>query len=110
MPENTFDIIGWIEYGFELLKNIISAVFQDVVEVLSDFGYWLLDETLGIFDWAIGLVSSAFPDIGDAPNWWAGLSQDILNTCGYIHIDTGIGIVIGALVVRLILNFIPFIG
>ncbi|QPJ62843.1 MAG: DUF2523 domain-containing protein [Candidatus Nitronauta litoralis] len=110
MPENTFDIVGWIQYAFELFKNIIYAVFNDLVEVLNDFAFFILEQMLGVFDWAIGLVSSSFPDIGDAPNWWAGLSQELLNLAGYIHIDTGLGIVIGALIIRLILNFIPFIG
>lgn len=110
-PDNVFDVVGWINYFFEVLKNIISAVFVDVWEVFKDFGLFVFDEILKIFDWVVAdLISPLMPDLSGAPSWWAGLGSDLLNLAGYVNIDTALGLVIAALTIRLILNFIPFIG
>lgn len=109
-PDNVLDIGGWINYLLEKIKNIITVVFEDVVEMFKDIAFWVWDGVLDVTDFFIGVISAQFPDLGSAPSWWSSLGGDLTGLLGYLQFDVALGLIISALLIRLVLNFIPFIG
>jgi hypothetical protein len=104
-----FDVQGWLDYLIDSLINIADAIFDGLWNFLGDFILFGVDALLDVIDWAIGLISSMLPTL-NVPAWWNQVGGDVLGILGYINVDTGLQIIVAALLIRLVLNFIPFIG
>ncbi len=104
-----FDILGWFNYLLDSIKNIIWNVLVDLVEIVRDLFYWVFDLMLGFGDVMLSWVSS-FVSFPSSIALWAGLPPDIVALASNVQLDTALSIIISALVVRFVLNFIPLVG
>ena len=104
-----FDVLGWLNFLIVSIINIVQAAYDAAWNLLGDFLLYSLDSYLNIVDWAVDLVSSIMPVI-DAPQLWSAINADVMGLLGYIGFGTAIEMVVGALTIRFIMNFIPFVG
>ncbi|MBC8283225.1 MAG: DUF2523 domain-containing protein [Nitrospinae bacterium] len=104
-----FDVQGWLNYLIDGIVNIVETIFDGLWNIFGEILLFIVDAFLDVVDWVISLISSMLPTL-NIPTWWGQIGADALGILGYIQVDTGIGIVVAALLIRLILNFIPFIG
>lgn len=105
-----FDVLGWLNYLLDSAKNIIYAVFLSLFDLFMDFVFYIWDSILSFGEYIIASVTSLLPDMSGVTSQWSHLPANALALLAYCSVDTAIGILISALIVRLILNFIPFIG
>lgn len=105
-----FDVLGWLNYLLDSAKNIIYAVFLALFTFFKDIVFYIWDSALSFGEYIITTVTSLMPDISGMNAQWGNIPANALALLGYCSVDTAIGIIISALIVRLILNFIPFIG
>lgn len=97
----------WIQYILDSIKNFFTSLVLDIVEILYDVVMWIWDQLLSIID---GLLNSFDMPVIDTQSWWGGIPSDILQLAGYCNFDDGLLMIVAALLIRLILNFVPFVG
>jgi hypothetical protein len=105
-----FDVLGWLNYLLDSAKNIIYAVFISLFNLFKDFMFYIWDSVLSFGEYVITAVTSMLPDMSGVSSQWASVPANAIALLGYCSVDTAIGIIISALIVRLVLNFIPLIG
>ena len=98
---------AWFDYLIDTIVNIVAHVILDIREIFWDFFFLILQKILDFAGWLNSYVVSRLPAF-DASTYWASVSVDALNLLRYFHFGQLITILIGAVVTRFILNFIPF--
>ncbi len=97
----------WIVVQFETLINAIYNIYVSIKNVLFDIPPWILDQVLSI---ASGLLSSilAMLEPVDLSQYLTGLPDEVAWTLSQIGIPQCLGIIGTAIVVRLLLQLVPF--
>ena len=102
-----FDVLGWLNYLLDSLKNIVWGMFDSILNVFKDFFFWLLDS---ILSFGVGLLGSLpMPDFTMISGMWGLLPSGTLWMIQAVGLDIAAGMFISAVIVRLILMLVPFI-
>ena len=97
------DVIKFFNDLFKFLIDLVAQIFIDLWELLTDFFLWVFDQILLLVETIIYLI-----EIPEYPNYWVGLTDDLLNMLGLIGLAEGLTIIASAIVLRLTLQLIPF--
>lgn len=101
VPDFIARLANWL---LALLKNL----FDSLVLLLKDLGAWTLDV---VFD-LIGLAMEGLDSVMEAnpfQGWWNGLPTEVTGMANAIGLPEAMGAIIAALVVRFLLQLIPFV-
>jgi hypothetical protein len=97
------DIFAYISGLVTYAISVITQAFQDLLTMLKDVFLWLLDKVLELIEVILGTLPAV-----DIPNFWGLLPIQAVNIAGLIGIGQAIGIIIAALIIRFLLQLIPF--
>lgn len=84
---------------------VIKRVFLDMFAFVQDCFCWLLDGLLGIAIGALDAIEIPF----DPSTYYALIPADLASVLGYVGIPQALSIIVSALVVRFLLQTIPFV-
>ncbi|RQO83722.1 DUF2523 family protein [Acidovorax sp. FJL06] len=91
-------VVGWF-------SDLAVAIFKALWDMFTDLFCWCLDKLMTlVVSAANGLDLSGLT--GFAPS--SGLPEEIINVMQLCGVGTAVGIIISAIVLRLILQLIPF--
>ena len=94
------DIVQWF-------SDLAVEVFKAAWDFLKDGICWCFEQVLGV---AVSAANSI--DVSGMQDWgqsWGTLPGDILNVMGLLGVGTASGIIITAVLIRLLLQLIPFV-
>jgi len=100
LKQRLVDIIQWF-------SDIFVAIFKSLWDMIKDAFCWILEQLLGIVTSALNSL-----DVSGLSNYatsWSGLPSEILNVMGLLGFGTAAGIITAAVVIRFILQLIPFV-
>ncbi|MGH9875011.1 MAG: DUF2523 family protein [Pyrinomonadaceae bacterium] len=92
--------------GFaEWLLSVIAEVFKSFWLMLTDSVCWLFEGLLGVATGALDAIDTPF----DPATYYGLIPPEVGNMLGVIGVPQGISIIVSALVVRFVLQTIPFV-
>lgn len=95
-------LVKVVEWFWDLLKDCIEAFWDFCVDVIC----YLFDKTLQV---AVDLAGSLDVSSLNIPAAWTALPADVLNILGLCGFGQCMGIIAGAIMIRLTLQLIPFV-
>ncbi len=95
-------ITDWAKW----LLDVIIQIFVDLFELLTDVIYGVIHSIL-LF--AVSMLSTLPAPSYDLSSLISGLPAEMLNVAGLIGAGEALGIIIAALMVRFVLQMIPFV-
>lgn len=107
---------GFIYYALQLFQLIgvkvgfFAALLKDFLTLLKDLFFWVMKTGLDLILWVLDFFASFFDSLPSFSQYIGALPPELINMLGLIRIPEAIGIVIGALIIRTVLRFIPIIG
>jgi len=87
------------------LLAVVLQIFQDLWNMVTDVVIWAFDSVLGIASSALAAISVPF----DPQIYYAMIPAEVAQLMGYIGVPQAIAMIVAALVVRFILQTIPFV-
>lgn len=96
-------IVGLADWLLGLVKDIFTAIWDMLVDAVC----YVFDEVL---DFVVGMASSL--DVGafsGSLGAWSSLPSEVLNVLGLIGLGDCFVIISAAIVIRLVLQLIPFV-
>lgn len=101
-------ILGKITGLAAWLIGLVKAAFLAVFDLAKDAVCWALDGFMGVAVGAANLLDvSALSSY--ASGMWSGLPGEVLNVLGLIGLGTALQIIGAALVIRFVLQTVPFV-
>ncbi len=97
----------WFDYAIDSIVNIFAHLILDLREIFWDFFFVIFQKVLDFAGWLNSYVVGLLPTF-DASTHWASVPASVIQLLNYMHFGQCLTIVIGALVARFTLNFIPF--
>lgn len=97
----------WIVVQFETIINVLYNLYVSIRDVLFDIPPWILDQMLTIATRLLTGVLSLLEPV-DLGQYLTGLPSEVSWTLSMIGLPQCIGIISSAIVVRLLLQLIPF--
>lgn len=97
----------WIAVQFETIINVLYNLYVSIRDVLFDIPPWILDQMLSIATSLLTGVLSLLEPV-DLGQYLTGLPSEVSWTLSMIGLPQCIGIISSAIVVRLLLQLIPF--
>lgn len=97
----------WIVVQFETIINVLYNLYVSIRDVLFDIPPWILDQVLIIATSLLKGVLSILEPV-DLGQYLTGLPSEVSWTLSMIGLPQCIGIISTAIVVRLLLQLIPF--
>ena len=104
-----FDVLGWLNYLLDSFKNIVFGIFESFWYFVKDCFFWLIDQFFTFGDYVFTQITSMFPEIGHISSSWGSLPGELLWVLSASGVDTAIGMIVSAMAIRFVLNFIPFV-
>jgi hypothetical protein len=106
-------LTGFFICSFQWFLSVIQAVFATVVLVIQDTVCWILDQVLGLVVFIINGVTSGWNlsnySLSAYISSISGVSPELLSLAAAIGFNDGLTIVLAALVIRFLLQIIPFV-
>lgn len=96
----------WIVDVAVWLLDLIKSLFEVVWKLLTDVVCWCFDKFLGL---AVSILGSF--DTSALGSWSSAagsLGSEILNILGLLGVHYALGIILSAIVIRILLQLIPF--
>lgn len=97
----------WIVVQFETIINVLYNLYVSIRDVLFDIPPWILDQMLTIATRLLTGVLSLLEPV-DLGQYLTGLPSEVSWTLSMIGLPQCVGIISSAIVVRLLLQLIPF--
>lgn len=98
LKQKLVDIIQWF-------ADMFVAVFVAAWDIFRDLFAWVFEQLLDI---AIAAANSLDLSRFDNVTGWGELPSEIINIMGLLGIGTASSIILSAVVIRLVLQLIPF--
>jgi hypothetical protein len=92
---------------FENLINFFKDIFLSIWLVIQDSFYWIIEQVLNLATSAITSVD--FSGINQHTGAFGSIPSDMLNVMGLCGVGTCLSIIGTALLIRLVLQLIPFV-
>lgn len=100
-------ILAKIHAIWQWVSTLVVEMFKAVWYMIMDFVIWTLDQMYGLAIMAINEIDpGSIPDISA---YWAQLPTGMLDMLAVIGFGEALAIVFAALVIRFIIQLIPFI-
>lgn len=97
----------WFANIPEFILAVVTTIFTSLFELLKDVFYWLLETLL---DFAISIIGEFdFSAITQYLDAFGDLPSEIINILGLIGIGESLAIIGAAIVIRMLLQLIPFV-
>ncbi len=93
--------VAWAEW----LLLVFKQIFIDVWNLGTDLICWVMDSLLDVAIAALDAIDFPF----DPQTYYALIPAEAANMLGYVKVPQAISIVVAALVIRVILQTIPFV-
>lgn len=87
------------------LLAVVLRIFKDLWNMVTDVFCWAFDSILGIAASALNAIDIPF----NPATYYALIPPETANILGLIKLPQGITIIVGALLVRFVLQTIPFV-
>lgn len=105
------EIASWfweqIKAALRWIGDLFVEVFKAVWNLLTDLVCWVLDKLLDLAVSAVsGLDVSAITTNVSA---WGSIPPEVMNILSLLNVGTAIAIISAAIVIRLVLQLIPFV-
>lgn len=98
-------IDGLIDWLFELVPNLIKAL----VLMFKDLFLWCLEQVLDLAKGVLDGITGFDDIIAQAATIWAGVPPEVMLVVQAIGLGTALTIITGAIMIRLVLQLIPFV-
>jgi hypothetical protein len=100
LKQRLVDMIQWFADTF-------VALFTALWDLIKDAFCWIIEQSLGIV--TVTLNSLDVSGLMNYASSWGGLPSEIINVMGLLGFGTAAAIVTSAVVIRFILQLIPFV-
>lgn len=95
-------IVGFAKW----VADCVLQVFVDAWELITDVPVWVFDQVCGL---VVSIIAELDLSGFDAyQSTWSTLPAEIANTAAYLGIVEAGGIILAAIMIRLVLQLIPF--
>lgn len=98
-------LLGVVKFVIKWFSDLFVGIFKALWDMFTDLFCWCLDKLMSL---AVSAANSL--DLsgltGFAPS--SGLPEEIINVMQLCGVGTAVGIIVSAIVLRLILQLIPF--
>ncbi|ASP08230.1 DUF2523 family protein [Pseudomonas aeruginosa] len=94
-------IVGFAKW----LLLVFAQIFKDAWNMVTDVVCWVFEQTLSIAASALDAIAIPF----NPQTYYAMIPADAANMLGYVGVPQAITLIVGALVVRFLLQTIPFV-
>lgn len=101
------DFFQSIADAFQWLLNAFLQLFIDAWEMLTDLPVWVFDQVLQLALTAIQQLDLS--TLTSYTSTWGELPAEVLNVLGLIGLSEALGIITVAVLIRLVLQLIPFV-
>lgn len=105
-----FDVQGWLDYIVDSLFNLVKSLWDGILDFFQDFFFYIIEKLMEFSVWVINTFLDPFVPSMNVAALWASVTGPGLSMINYINIPEAIAIIVSALIIRLVLNFIPFVG
>jgi len=89
----------------EWFLSVFLQIFKDIWFMATDVVCWFFESSISIAITALNSISMPF----DPSTYYSMIPSEAANILGYVGIPQAIAIIVAALVVRFILQTIPFV-
>lgn len=94
-----------IDWFFELIPRLIEAL----VLMYKDMFLWCLEQLLSLAKGVLDGITGFDDIIAQAATIWAGVPPEVMTVVQAIGLGTALTIITGAIMIRLVLQLIPFV-
>lgn len=94
-----------IDWFFELIPRLIDAL----VLMYKDMFLWCLEQLLSLAKGVLDGITGFDDIIAQAATIWAGVPPEVMTVVQAIGLGTALTIITGAIMIRLVLQLIPFV-
>lgn len=101
VPSFIAKVVNWL---LALIKNL----FESFVLLLKDLGAWVLDVIFDLIDLAMSGLDAILPN-NPFQSYWNALPGQVTGMAIAIGFQEAMGIIVAALLVRFLLQLIPFV-
>jgi hypothetical protein len=101
--------MGWVTDVLQWLLDLVSSVIQTLWDMVSDVLWLVVDLLMGAAVTVIGLLDLSGLSEFVPSSYLAALPAEMLQVLGLIRVGEALGIVVTAIVIRIILQLIPFV-
>lgn len=98
----------WVIGLFNLMISFFYSLFLSVPEMFKDLFYWILDQLMGVMDWAANLLLTMFAPL-NISEYLSAIPPNISWVFMTIGLPNCLMIIGAAIVIRLTLQLIPFV-
>lgn len=100
-------IQDWLGIFPDWLVNLVAAMFEALWDLVRDIFYWIFEQVL---DLAIHILNGLDFDFSmfNPAQYISGLPSELVNVIGLIRVGEALAIIVGAIVIRIVLQLIPF--
>lgn len=93
------------DYLYQLLQKFTNTLY----DMLGDFILLIFDKMLGLVETLLSTLPTIDFSTFNPGTYIAAFPASLTNMLHYIHFDAAVSIVVSALVIRLLLQLIPFV-
>lgn len=87
------------------LLKLFKQIFVDCWNVFTDFACWVLESALGLAVFALNAISIPF----DPSTYYSMIPPELGSFLGYIGVPQAISLIVASLLIRFLLQTIPFV-
>ena len=98
----------WLVNLFNIVMSFIYSLFLSVPQIMKDFFFWIVDQLMGVMQWAANLVLSLFAPI-DLSQYLTSIPPNVSWVFMQLGLPNCLLIIGSAIVIRLTLQLIPFV-
>lgn len=93
--------VVWI---YQMFQPFFDALFNFFMDIAA----WVFESVLDLIIVIVNSFSFDFTVFNPA-NYITSLGPDVLNVLGILHVPQAVGLILSAIVIRLVLQLIPFV-
>jgi len=99
----------WLFFAsfFQYLLDVVKDVFVSAWLLLKDFFYWIFETVINLAVTAASALDTSA--ISGHLSAFGSIPAEVLNICGLLGMGTCMSIIAAAIVIRLVLQLIPFV-
>lgn len=98
----------FLDYLIDSFVNIFKALIVDILEILKDIFFWIASQILTLMNWAVSWIFSKIPAI-NVGKYWSQVPENVLLVFARMGLAECLALIISALIIRFVLNFVPFV-
>lgn len=97
----------WLEQVMDWIWGKLTDWVKAVWDIVTDAAAWFFEQLFGVIIWLLEQLD--LTPVLQAVSAWGELPSEIINILGLLGIGTAAGIMTAAIVIRLLLQLIPFV-